>query len=119
MFIIYMEKNQCLFGINPIIEEWQKKLDNIFIQLIKEKLLFCAEDIDISIKKYVKSALFVATSNVVIFQPDAEKQVLNRLENYKDALLLFSEIVKELVKQLEEVEQLLKLSRDWTSAQVR
>src|SRR5260364_2476 len=61
--------NQCLFGINPIIEEWQKKLDNIFIQLIKEKLLFGAEDINISIKKYVKLASFVATPNVVILQP--------------------------------------------------
>ncbi|RIB16292.1 hypothetical protein C2G38_2143167 [Gigaspora rosea] len=65
----HCEETQCLFGINPFIEEWQEKLDDIFIQLIKKKPRFGAEDGNISIKKYVKSALFVATPNVVILQP--------------------------------------------------
>jgi hypothetical protein len=58
-----------IFGVSPIIEEWQKTLDTIFIKLIKEKPSFGAEDVDVAIRKHINPALFVAPPNVVILQP--------------------------------------------------
>ncbi|RIB26762.1 hypothetical protein C2G38_2138146 [Gigaspora rosea] len=84
-------ESQSLFGISPIIEEWQKKLDAIFIQLIKKKLSFGAEDIDAAIREHIDSALFVAPPNVVILQPEngalnlvCDEAIYRRMNDYKN-----------------------------------
>jgi hypothetical protein len=62
-------ENQSLFGVSPIIEEWQRKLDTVFSQLINKETKFGVEDVDAAIKKHINSVLFVAPPNVVILEP--------------------------------------------------
>ncbi|RIB23276.1 hypothetical protein C2G38_2171760 [Gigaspora rosea] len=114
MFACYQSGAETLNTfITTGLKKWKSKWDLEPMKVAKDNKKKKASSSSIQV-----SELY----NIEIEEPstkNAEEEVLNKLENYKDASLLPSEIVKELVEQLEEVEQLLKLPKYWTSTQVR
>jgi hypothetical protein len=64
-----LRDDQSMFGVSPIMELWQRKVDMVFNQLVSQEQIFSIEHINAAIRKHVDSALFVTTPNVVILEP--------------------------------------------------
>jgi len=76
-----------LFGISPIMKQWQMKVDLVFEQLINQKPIFSNEHIDEAIKKNIDSTMFVDPPNVVILKPGKAPSKNEHVHNAVDMFL--------------------------------
>ncbi|RIB19711.1 hypothetical protein C2G38_2181144 [Gigaspora rosea] len=74
-------ENQNLFGINFTIEQWQRKIDTIFNELISCGQEFNIEHVDSAIKKYIDSAPFVSPPNIIILEPGEANEHVHMAAN--------------------------------------